>query len=461
MGRAQASFAQVVVTHDVADFDAVASAFAATRLYPEAVVVRRRLDAPAVHDFLALHKDRFPRVSHELLARQSASVRRLVVVDVRRQSRLADFEPLLERVAAHDAALEVCVYDHHEPAFDDLPATHAVVEPVGAAVTLLVEEIERRGIAIDDVEATLFALGIHADTGSLSYPRATPRDARALAGLMERGASLDMIQRYLHPALGAEQLDLLSQILRGLEVTDIAGRRVGIVVIEMSRTIGKMARVVAEAFRLSETEALFAVFVIGGKKTQVIARSTGVVVDVGSVLGGLGGGGHAGAASATLRAGTGESVRTVIEAALERDGARPRTVRSLMTTAVRTVDARLPLRDAAASLRAWACRGAPVVRDGVLVGVLSHRDVDRALRAGDSRLPTGAYMTSPPRTIGPDATLEEALTLMTRRDIGRLPVVDDGGALVGIVSRTDLLQALYRGHGPSMDEDAVSSDDGG
>lgn len=53
-------------------------------------------------------------------------------------------------------------------------------------------------------------------------------------------------------------------------------------------------------------------------------------------------------------------------------------------------------------------------------------------------------MTSPAITIGPDATLTDGATLMHKRDLKRLPVVDQDGRLVGIISRADLLKMFLR-----------------
>lgn len=84
----------------------------------------------------------------------------------------------------------------------------------------------------------------------------------------------------------------------------------------------------------------------------------------------------------------------------------------------------------------------PVVDDGRVVGVFSERDVIRALAsAGAAALeaPVRAAMTAPAITAGRGDAVLGALTLMTRRRVRHLPVVD-GGALVGIVSIGDLVK---------------------
>jgi CBS domain-containing protein len=72
----------------------------------------------------------------------------------------------------------------------------------------------------------------------------------------------------------------------------------------------------------------------------------------------------------------------------------------------------------------------------------SHRRADR--RKALARL-AGDLMTAPAVTIGPDATATEAAHRMHEAHVKRLPVVDEAGHAVGIVSRADLLRAFLRG----------------
>lgn len=84
----------------------------------------------------------------------------------------------------------------------------------------------------------------------------------------------------------------------------------------------------------------------------------------------------------------------------------------------------------------------PVTRDGALAGVFSERDVIRCLSGGDPAAldgPVGTVMTAPAVTVAPGDSVIGALSLMTRRRIRHLPVVD-GGRLIGIVSIGDLVK---------------------
>jgi tRNA nucleotidyltransferase (CCA-adding enzyme) len=121
---------------------------------------------------------------------------------------------------------------------------------------------------------------------------------------------------------------------------------------------------------------------------------------------------------------------------------RPTRVGDLMSSPVRTVAPEMSLRDLRQCLQAWQHSGVPVVRDGTMVGIVSQRDVERAAKDGRLDLPVSSCMRSEVRTATADMPLDEALQAMVRGDFGRLPVVR-GDKLVGIVSRTDVMRALY------------------
>lgn len=84
----------------------------------------------------------------------------------------------------------------------------------------------------------------------------------------------------------------------------------------------------------------------------------------------------------------------------------------------------------------------PVVDDGQVVGILSERDVVRSIGTKGAdvlEVSVGAVMTSPALTIPPETPVMTALSLMTKRRIRHLPVMD-GGDLVGFVSIGDLVK---------------------
>ena len=142
-----------------------------------------------------------------------------------------------------------------------------------------------------------------------------------------------------------------------------------------------------------------------------------------------------------------------------------RRVSDVMTTAVLTVDRITPYQEIDRVLTKHRIGGVPVLKMGrEVVGVVSETDLlaaedetRRQVRMASSmgrrwhlhkqpyvRLTADALMTSPAITIGPDATIPAAARLMNTHHIARLPVTDEKGKLIGIVSRRDLLSVFLR-----------------
>ena len=138
-------------------------------------------------------------------------------------------------------------------------------------------------------------------------------------------------------------------------------------------------------------------------------------------------------------------------------------VQDVMTTDVATVSPETPLRDVAALLADRRISGVPVVDATGVVGVVSEADV-LAKEATERHKRTslldwlldveplldkltartaGEAMTAPAITVNPRRPLHEAASIMLEQGVNRLPVVD-GGKLIGIVSRADLVQAFVR-----------------
>src|SRR5689334_6051975 len=154
----------VVATHTNTDFDAFAAALAARRLYPGAVVCLAGSLNRNVREFYRLHADELDFVVDASRLELDA-VRRLIVVETVHAGRLGELESL-----ALDPAISKVVFDHHgeEELPEWAPAENVVVSEDGALTTTLVGVLAEREVSVSPLEATVFALGIHEDTGSLT-----------------------------------------------------------------------------------------------------------------------------------------------------------------------------------------------------------------------------------------------------------------------------------------------------
>ena len=151
-------------------------------------------------------------------------------------------------------------------------------------------------------------------------------------------------------------------------------------------------------------------------------------------------------------------------------GVGDRRVSELMRSEIVTLGAsdRLDLADDV--MRLGRVRHIPVLDDGRVVGIVTHRDLlaaslSKALAFDPKQRRTflhsvdvGEVMTRDVVTVAADATLGEAATLLLGRRIGCLPVVKPDGTLVGLVTETDLLRAAFLPDEGVIDVETVESE---
>jgi CBS domain-containing protein len=122
----------------------------------------------------------------------------------------------------------------------------------------------------------------------------------------------------------------------------------------------------------------------------------------------------------------------------------PVKARQIMQRPVFATTTRASVRDIASQLVSNQFSGMPVAaRDGTVVGVITEADILKALVDGKQleKLTAENIMTSTPTTVDIDAPLNEVMKLLQEHHILRVPVTD-GGKLVGIISRSDIIRAV-------------------
>jgi CBS domain-containing protein len=117
------------------------------------------------------------------------------------------------------------------------------------------------------------------------------------------------------------------------------------------------------------------------------------------------------------------------------------SIRDVMTPNPQSVESSSTIADAARLMRDNDVGSLPVVEDGKLTGVVTDRDIAvRAVAEGKDPQGTkvGDVLSKDVVTIDPQQDLDEALRLMARHQVRRLPVVEEDGRLVGIVAQADV-----------------------
>jgi tRNA nucleotidyltransferase (CCA-adding enzyme) len=445
----------LILCHQTADFDVLGAAVGLSRLKIGSRIVLTGGAHPAVRDFLALHRDELSLI--EMRSVNPKKICSLMVVDNQQRDRLGKASQWFDLPQVKAIAL----YDHHLDSISDIPATEKQVESVGATTTLVVEQLQQANVQLTAVEATVMALGIHVDTGSLTFDQTTARDARALAWLMEEGANVKTIAEYADPGFPTHLQQLLTEAIERLQTSIVRGYTIALVLLATETFVPGLSNLAERLIELTESDVLlFAHQYSKGRgdnpyqeiRLTIIGRSRIDGVNLHRLFEPLGGGGHAQAASVILRGVDPEATLQQLVEQLKEQVPHPPTAKDLMSSPVRTIRPETTIEQAQRILLRYGHSGLSVVDESDrLVGVISRRDIDLALHHGFSHAPVKGYMTRNLKTIGSDTTLPEIESMMVTYDVGRLPVVESG-QLIGIVTRTDVLRQLHQDRVRQQDE---------
>ena len=419
---------EVILTHENADFDAVASLLGASKLFPAATPVLPRRVNRNGRAFLALYGAELPLVQPEDLPRRR-KITRAILVDT--QS--------LTTLKGMGRDLRVDVIDHHELDRELSPNWTFSGQTLGATTTLLVEEISARSLKLTGIEATLLLLGIYEDTGSLLYQGTTARDTRAAAWLMEQGANLAVVNEFLHHPLAPEQRELYEQLLEQSETHEIEGHTIIVAWAEAPEFEEEISTLAHKLCELLEPSALFVLVALDeGKRVQLVARSTTDDIDVATVAGHFGGGGHTLASAALIRDRSLQEAREELLRLLPETIRPSITVAQIMSRGVQVLTPEDTIAEAAERMRRTGHEGYPVVVAGRVIGLLTRRAVDRALQFKMADARVTQVMKAGSVTVSQEDSVARLQRLMIESNWGQIPVVE-GDQVVGVVTRTDLI----------------------
>ena len=429
---------KVILTHEQADMDALASQLAAWLLFPNALpLLPRNINRNGRRYLQTFGKD-LPYITHEDLPREE--IETLILVDTQSMITLKGMSD----------ETRVIVFDHH-PQRDDIdPDWELHMVQSGSNVSQMVDRIRKKNIDLSTLQATTLALGLYEDTGSFTYGATSREDLQAAAYCIEHGANLDIVGEFLYPPLSSGQRELYNRLMKNVQTllvedqTILAAKAYAMdVQDEISSVAHKMRDVL-------NPDALL-LLVSTQQGIRLVARSTTDQVDVSSIAEEMGGGGHKRAASALIRPDAHldeEETHKFLEeqfqamlSNLERHVTPAVTVAGIMSKDPLILTPDTSVEEAHRLMQRYGYEGYPVVSDGEVVGLLNRREVDRAISHGLD-LAVESLMSAGDVSIQPDAALESLQALMGKSGWGQIPVVDADGEIVGIVTRTDLLKTL-------------------
>lgn len=426
---------EIILTHENADFDAVASMLAVHKLNNEAIPILPKKLQANVQDFLTLYSNGLPFVKWDDF-KQSADVKHVTITDTAKR---LDVKHL-------PADTPTTIIEHH-PLTRELQSHETWAgEIIGAATTLVVERIIDSNIHINSLEATLMALGIYADTGSFTYGGTNIRDLQAAKWLLEKGAVLDTIRRFLTKTLNQEQQELLEQFIENSDSRHINGFDVTICTSETKDIVENVNTVVGVLSDILDTDAII---VLAAMKDyiQFIGRSSQDAVDVSQLAQFWGGGGHPRAAGAAIKE---TSLAIVLQKTwqfLQENIQAAIRVSDIMSVGeIQTVNSNDKLTDIIGQIRRIGHEGYPVLDNGDVAGLLTLRDADKALEHGLKQSTVKDVMIGSSISLKPQDSVHALEELMVESGWGQIPIINHQNELIGIVTRTDLITHWSKKH---------------
>jgi tRNA nucleotidyltransferase (CCA-adding enzyme) len=436
---------QVILTHENADFDAIASLLAASKLNPTAKPVLPRRINRNVRHFITLYWDVLPFVRPTDLPRR----RRITKVTLVDTQGLASLRGM-------DKHPKVLVIDHHALLDDLNPDWVFEGDAVGATTTLLIERFSEGGIQLTPIEATLMLLGIYEDTGSLTYNATTARDVRCAAWLLEQRADLGLLVRFLHHPLSDEQRTLYEQLQEAAELHQFDGQSVVVATATAPAYVEEISTLAHKMRDLFDPAALFLLVQLE-QHIQLVGRSTVDTIDVGAVASHFGGGGHARAAAAIIKDQDLSQARQELLRILPDHVMPLMTVAEIMSHGLETLAPDATINEAHERVLRFGYEGYPVVEQGHIVGLLTRRAVDRALQHKLGNAAVSRFMSPGEVSIRPDDSISTLQGLMMEHGWGQIPVVSpQDGRIMGIVTRTDVIK-LWQPRPLKSERDEVRS----
>ncbi|MCX6085588.1 MAG: CBS domain-containing protein [Caldiserica bacterium] len=427
----------VILGHAGADFDCVASMAGLARLYPGAVPVLPGSLEPNVEEFLRLYEGRFRFVRVPAPALAKEDIGTVIIADTIVASRLGEYKGILSL-----PGLRLVAYDHHEPNSASLAhIDEGHIRKCGATASLVTAALREQLVPVNPDEATLLALGIYEDTGSLLFPETTAFDVEQAAYLLKAGASLSMVARYVTTYLTPEQQTALENGLNNAQVRTVAGAQIAFSIVHAERNVGNLSVIVHRLAQIIKAEALFLIYQTP-QALYVLGRSDRLL-NVAELLAPLGGAGRVHAAASILRDGTSAeaALEKIVSSIVTRHTQRHQVVDDIMTPHPASIPQDLVAEQALQTMVNLGFSVLPVEQGGRIVGVVAKKTLEKTSLTRLQQKPVHYFLNTRIPAVSVTATVEELIQAFGAYNTGLLLVMQQDH-LLGVVSRSDVLRYL-------------------
>lgn len=409
---------------------------AAQKLYPESVIIFPGSQEKNLKDFFINSMGYLFNMANPATINFSGT-QRLVIVDTRQRSRLSGVEPLLEK-----PDLIIDIYDHHPSFPDEIKCTYDLSKPYGATTTIMCELLREKKISISSDEATVMALGIYEDTGSFTYTSTTQADFEQAGFLISCGACLSTISSLVVKEMKTEQVTWLNELINEMTTVAVNGIQVHLSAIAASNYIPDLASIVQKIVRMENLDCFFAI-VLMGSKVHVIARNRLHELDVGKILGSLGGGGHFYAASAKVENQTLPQVEMRLIKLIEQQIMHVRVAKKLMSSPAITITADQSCLDAAQKMSRYNINTLLILDSQTLeyLGYISRHVAEKTVHHKLGDQPVVDYFEPGNQSVSLSCDLAEIEQKIIDLKQRVVPVMENR-IISGVITRTDLLNFL-------------------
>lgn len=426
---------EIITTHHITDLDGIASLILASKLHPKGKIVLPTTLGNSVKKLISLFKNILNFYSLNDI--DLKNVTNLILVDTSGPNRINPFDKIIDHV-------KLTIYDHHPLNSQNIKyRTKDVSNSYGSNTSYLLDICLKKikNFNLKQHELDICLLGIYEDTGNFLFPTTKFKDFQMTGYLVEHGANLNIIKEFINIPLDSNQKNTLNLLLNNSTYFYLGNETIIFSTLSSEKFIGGISELIDEILKIKNASGVFIITESKGK-ISIVGRSTSDNLPLDKILGIFGGGGYPNAYSTTFKGQTIDQAMKAIKHQINTLINFEKKAEDIMSSPVKAIFSNLSLKEANILSERTGHSGFPVVENDRLVGLISKKEISRLVNHGMGKLPVSKYMNKNLIIAFKDTPLSKLKELFIENNIGRIPILHKD-TLIGIITRTDLLNALY------------------